>query len=118
MPMLFGEREEPARPQPGSRPGGPAAAAGGAAGPGSGAGAQQAQPPAEGPLPAVQQPPAAPTPTEQAQAAQIHQLRQEVAQLTNMFFQLQQRHIVQMDTTTRRDKNGRIEGFTMIGKLA
>lgn len=112
MPLLYDQGAPPDQGQAGLvAPGGPQASP-----PQPVPGGQPG--PAPQPEPAPQfQAPAAPTKTEQMLAGQLHQLRQEVAQLTSVVMQLMQREMVQMDTTTRRDDSGRITGLTMVGKL-
>lgn len=56
-------------------------------------------------------------PGQQQLAAQVHQLRQELAQLTKIVLELQGRRVVSMDTKAERDNNGRITNIRMVGKL-
>lgn len=87
----------PATPPPAGLPGGP--------------------PPAMPPGPSVQ-PPVQPSRTEQLMAAQMHQMRQEIAQLTSVVMQMQTREVVHLDVTARRNDQNVVEGYTLIGRLA
>lgn len=51
-------------------------------------------------------------------AAQMHQMRQEIAQLTSVVMQMQTREVVHLDVTARRNDQNVVEGYTLIGRLA